>query len=129
MKSPKLAYIVEKDGKEFVARCPALHISEYGATRADAIKNLAELEAETLEIEKELGNKLPTYEESLEALNLIHRGGRRANSGRKPKAEEHIRNKRITIYVSEVELEKINELAKKAHFPSPSKYMLDLAIG
>lgn len=129
MNSPTLAYVVERDGKEFVARCPALHISEYGATRAEALKNLAELEAETLEIEKELGNKIPTYEESLEALNSIQRGGRRENSGRKPKAANLLRNKRITIYVSEAELEKINKLAKKAHCPSPSKYMLELAIG
>lgn len=129
MNSPTLAYIVEKDGKDFVAKCPVLHISEYGKTRADAVKNLAEMEAETLEIEKELGNKLPTYEESLNALNAIKRGGYRVNSGRKPKAEEQIRNKRITIYVSAAELEKINKLAKKAKFESPSKYMLNLAIG
>lgn len=129
MKKPKLAYTIESDGGEFVARCPILHISEYGKTRSKALENLALLEAETIEIEKELGNKIPTYEESLRVLDSIARGGRRENAGRKPKLAEERRNRRITIYVSKSEFERITKSAKSANFPSASMYMRKLAIG
>lgn len=62
---PKLAYVIYKEDGEFVARIPILHISEFGATEAEALANLAEMETEVFEAEKAHGNKLPTYEESV----------------------------------------------------------------
>lgn len=66
---PKLAYIVYKEDDYYVAQIPALLISEFGATEDEALKNLVKMEKEVFDIEKEHGNPLPTYEESVKALN------------------------------------------------------------
>ena len=66
---PKLAYTVFKEDDYYVAQIPVLNISEFGATEDEALKNLTKMEKEVFEIEKEHGNPLPTYEESVKALN------------------------------------------------------------
>ena len=66
---PKLAYTVFKEDDSYVAKIPVLNISEFGATEDEALKNLTKMEKEVFEIEKEHDNPLPTYEESVKALN------------------------------------------------------------
>ena len=86
---PTLAYICYRNNKEgyYVARVPILKITNYGKTPSEALHKLAEMEKDTIAFDREMGNHVPTYEESLAAREALKRGGARKNGGRKPIGE------------------------------------------
>ena len=81
-KTPELAYTCRRDAAgDYVARIPAIGALWHAKTRAEALSELADIEAEYRDLFREEGRAWPTYASSLAA---IKRGGARQRCGRKP---------------------------------------------
>ncbi len=117
IRNPQLAYKVHKakDGV-FVARIPVLYLVAYGETRLEAMENLVAMETDAIKAEKKMGNPIPTYEESLEAIEKLTRGGARRDAGRK-RTNLPLRSERVTIQFTLAEKQKLKKLAKRESKP------------
>ncbi len=114
---PTLAYLSYRNNKEgyYVASIPVLNITNFGKTPSEALHNLAIMEADVLDVEKEMGNKLPTYNESLIARNAVKRGGKREGSGRK--AIDNPREKIVNVAFNSSEFKVISQVSRQESKP------------
>lgn len=128
MKKPQFAYSINRarDGV-YVAKIPALYLVTYGSTQEEALKNLIEAEALHIQTAKEDGIQLPTFEESVKALDEIKLKRRRHGGGRKSIEPSKRRSVGVTIQITKEDKKRLFKEARSEK-KTLSTYIYDTFI-